>query len=163
MFADLSAMRGLKFAATLVAALALAGCASQQQNPNGVGPGAATPGSQQDFVVNVGDRIFFANDSSELSAEARAILDRQATWLGRYPRYSILLEGHADERGTREYNIALGARRSAATRDYLISRGVAPTRLRTLSYGKERPVAVCDDESCWSQNRRAVTVLGGSS
>jgi peptidoglycan-associated lipoprotein len=91
MFADLSAARGLKFAATLVAALALAGCASQNQNPNATGPGAATPGSQQDFVVNVGDRIFFANDSSDLSGEARAILDRQATWLGRYPRYSILL------------------------------------------------------------------------
>jgi peptidoglycan-associated lipoprotein len=90
------------------------------------------------------------------------MLDKQAQWLGQYPNYAITVEGHADERGTREYNIALGARRAAATRDYLTSRGVPKNRMKTISYGKERPVAVCDDISCWSQNRRAVTVLGGA-
>jgi peptidoglycan-associated lipoprotein len=93
----------------------------------------------------------------------RATLDKQAQWLGRYPRYSFTLEGHADERGTREYNIALGARRAQNVRDYLASRGIQPGRMRTVSYGKERPVAVCNDISCWSQNRRAVTVLGATS
>jgi peptidoglycan-associated lipoprotein len=88
-------------------------------------------------------------------------LDKQAEWLAKYPNYSILIEGHADERGTREYNLALGARRATSTRNYLVSRGVPASRLRTISFGKERPVAVCDDISCWSQNRRAVTVLEG--
>ncbi len=127
----------------------------------GVGGGvtSATPGSPQDFVVNVGDRVFFDTDSSELSATARATLDKQAMWLNQNRRYNFIIEGHADERGTREYNIALGARRATTTRDYLVSRGVAANRMRTISYGKERPVAVCNDISCWSQNRRAVTVL----
>jgi len=124
---------------------------------------AATPGSQQDFVVNVGDRVFFDTDSSDLSQQARATLDKQAQWLGHYDRYAFTIEGHADERGTREYNIALGARRAQTVRDYLILRGVSAQRMRTISYGKERPVAVCDDISCWSQNRRAVTVLDQSS
>lgn len=163
MWSDFGLVRGVKFAAVIATSLTLAACASQQDNNGmGSGAGAATPGSQQDFVVNVGDRVFFANDSSELSAEARGTLDRQATWLGKYPRYTVTVEGHADERGTREYNIALGARRATATRDYLMARGVASTRLKTISYGKERPVAVCDAESCWNQNRRAVTVLNGS-
>lgn len=156
--------RAAKFAAAIATALLLSACASQQPSDMGAGAGvgAATPGSQQDFVVNVGDRVFFANDSSELSPEGRGTLDRQAAWLARYARYTVTIEGHADERGTREYNIALGARRAAATRDYLISRGVAPTRLKTISYGKERPVAVCDADTCWNQNRRAVTVLNGA-
>jgi peptidoglycan-associated lipoprotein len=89
------------------------------------------------------------------------ILNRQVEWLGRYSQYSFTVEGHADERGTREYNLALGARRAAAVRDYMIARGIGASRIRTVSYGKERPVAVCDDISCWSQNRRAVTILGG--
>ena len=126
-------------------------------------PGAAAPGSQQDFVVNVGDRVFFETDSSELTDQSRATLDKQAQWLGNYNRYSFTVEGHADERGTREYNIALGARRAETVREYLISRGVAAQRMRTISYGKERPVALCNDISCWSQNRRAVTVLDQSS
>jgi len=109
--------------------------------------------------VNVGDRVFFDSDSTDLSPTAIATLDKQAQWLGRYPRYTILLEGHADERGTREYNFSLSARRGQNVRDYLASRGVAANRMRTVSYGKERPVAVCNDISCWSQNRRAVTVL----
>jgi peptidoglycan-associated lipoprotein len=150
----------------LVAGLALAGCANKK-TPNsaadlGLGAGAATPGSAQDFTVNVGDRIFFDTDSSAIRADAQATLSRQAQWLNKYRQYAIVVEGHADERGTREYNLALGARRAAATRDYLISQGVASNRLKTISYGKERPVAVCDDISCWSQNRRAVTTLGGA-
>ena len=153
----------------LVAVLAVTGCASKKNNlPNNAGDlglngaGAATPGSSQDFTVNVGDRIFFDTDSSVVRADAQATLARQAQWLQQYPNYAITVEGHADERGTREYNIALGARRAAATRDYLSSQGVPAKRMKTISYGKERPVAVCDDISCWSQNRRAVTVLGGA-
>jgi peptidoglycan-associated lipoprotein len=108
--------------------------------------------------------VFFDTDSSDLSPTARATLDKQAQWLNQYSQYSqFTIEGHADERGTREYNIALGARRAQAVRDYLASRGIAPSRMHTISYGKERPVAVCNDISCWSQNRRAVTVLGASS
>ena len=143
----------------LAAALAISACANQQSAQNGAGA-AAAPGSQQDFVVNVGDRVFFSTDSSELSAQARATLDKQAQWLNQYSQYAqFTVEGHADERGTREYNLALGARRAQTVRDYLISRGVAASRIRTISYGKERPVALCDDISCWSQNRRAVTDL----
>ncbi len=156
-----SIVRGAKFAAIIVATCAVASCAKQQAD--NLAGGAAVPGSQQDFVVNVGDRVFFDTDSSELSAQARATLDKQAQWLGNYSQYSFTIEGHADERGTREYNIALGARRAETVREYLTSRGVAPQRMRTISYGKERPVALCNDISCWSQNRRAVTVLGASS
>ncbi|MEO9336429.1 peptidoglycan-associated lipoprotein Pal [Mesorhizobium sp. SB112] len=155
-------------AIALVMGLALTGCASKK-TPNsaadlglGGGAGSATPGSAQDFTVNVGDRIFFDTDSSSIRADAQGILSRQAQWLNQYGNYAIVVEGHADERGTREYNIALGARRAAAARDYLASRGVAANRIKTISYGKERPVAVCDDISCWSQNRRAVTALSGA-
>lgn len=123
------------------------------------GAGAATPGSAQDFVVNVGDRVFFDTDSSSLNTEAQTILGRQAQWLSLYPRYTVTVEGHADERGTREYNLALGARRAKAAQDFLVARGIPATRVRTISYGKERPVALCDQDSCWAQNRRAVTVL----
>ena len=154
--------RGAKFALLVLGAIAIAGCAKQQPEPTATA-GAATPGSQQDFIVNVGDRVFFDTDSSELSQQARATLDKQALWLNQYNRYAFLIEGHADERGTREYNIALGARRAQTVREYLTSRGVSAQRIRTISYGKERPVAVCNDISCWSQNRRAVTVLNQSS
>jgi len=155
-------------AATLAVALAMAGCANRNQDANvgmaaAGGPGMAAPGSQQDFVVNVGDRVFFETDSTDLTPQSRATLDRQAQWLQLYNRYAFTIEGHADERGTREYNLALGARRSQVVRDYLASRGVDANRMRTISYGKERPVAVCDDISCWSQNRRAVTMLNASS
>jgi len=158
-------LRGVRLAGALAAALSIAACANQQAlNPQGTAAGQATPGSQQDFVVNVGDRVFFDTDSSGLSPQARTTLDKQAQWLTRYNQYSqFTVEGHADERGTREYNLALGARRAQTVRDYLISRGIAPNRIHTISYGKERPVAICNDISCWSQNRRAVTVLGASS
>src|SRR6516164_6688838 len=142
-------LRSAKFAAAVLATLAIAGCA--KQTDTSALAGAAIPGSQQDFVVNVGDRVFFETDSSELTEQARATLDKQAQWLSNYNRYSFTVEGHAD------------ARRAQTVREYLVSRGIAASRMRTISYGKERPVAVCDDISCWSQNRRAVTVLDQSS
>jgi len=156
-------LRGLRFAALLGSAMMVAACATNPNDPNAAGGSAATPGSAQDFVVNVGDRVFFETDSTELTPQARSTLDKQAQWLSQYNRYAFTIEGHADERGTREYNIALGARRAQVTRDYLIARGVDGSRMRTISYGKERPVAVCNDISCWSQNRRAVTVLNAGS
>jgi peptidoglycan-associated lipoprotein len=156
-----SIVRGAKFAAIILAGFIIAGCAKQQDQT--AMSAAASPGSQQDFVVNVGDRVFFDTDSSDLSDQARATLDKQAQWLNNYNRYNFTIEGHADERGTREYNIALGARRAQTVREYLVSRGVSAARMRTISYGKERPVATCDDISCWSQNRRAVIVLDQSS
>jgi peptidoglycan-associated lipoprotein len=170
MFSELSLFRSAKYACLLVAALSVGACArnnaaDQAQNAGAMGANAsaARPGSQQDFVVNVGDRVWFQVDSSELTQQSIATLEKQAQWLRAYPQYQFTVEGHADERGTREYNIALGARRAQAVRDYLASRGVQAHRMRTISYGKERPVAVCDDISCWSQNRRSVTVLNASS
>jgi peptidoglycan-associated lipoprotein len=156
--------RAVKLAMLAIVVLAVAGCAKNALDPNAAGANAAAvPGSQQDFVVNVGDRVFFETDSTELTPQSIATLDKQAQWLTTYAQYTFTVEGHADERGTREYNIALGARRAQAVRDYLTSRGIQAYRMRTISYGKERPVAVCNDISCWSQNRRAVTVLNASS
>ena len=153
-------LQGLKLAAVLAVALSMGACAKNATDANAsMNAGSATPGSQQDFVVNVGDRVFFESDQTELSPQAIATLEKQAQWLQTYNRYSFTIEGHADERGTREYNIALGARRAQSVRTYLASRGVDANRMRTISYGKERPVAVCNDISCWSQNRRAVTVI----
>jgi peptidoglycan-associated lipoprotein len=158
-------LQGLKFAAVLAVALSMGACA----NKNGLGAdgtmgaGAAVPGSQQDFVVNVGDRVFFESDQTDLAPQAIATLEKQAQWLQQYSRYSFTIEGHADERGTREYNIALGAKRAQSVKSFLASRGIDSHRMRTISYGKERPVAVCNDISCWSQNRRAVTVLNAGS
>jgi len=145
-------------------ALLLAAC-SQNPRPEDVGlapygkGGPATPGSSRDFSQNVGDIVYFSTDSTDLSPEAQQTLRSQARWLQQYSQYTITIEGHADERGTREYNIALGARRAQAVRDFLARGGVNAARIRTISYGKERPVAVCNDISCWSQNRRAQTVL----
>jgi len=155
-------LRNALAAALMAAAVVAAGCANQQAQLDTAQAGAATPGSAQDFQVNVGDRVFFETDSSSLTAQARGTLDRQVQWLAQYPNYTFTIEGHADERGTREYNLALGARRANAVRDYMISRGVGANRMRTISFGKERPVAVCDNISCWSQNRRAVTLLDGA-
>lgn len=142
----------------------VAACASNSTtDPNAAGLGGAnTPGSVAEFQsAAVGDRVFFDTDSSEINGQGQAILERQAQWLNRYTRYSFTLEGHADERGTREYNFALGARRAEAVKNYLVARGIAAGRIRTISFGKERPVATCDDISCWSQNRRVQTVLSG--
>ena len=155
-----------KLAGVIVMVAALAACSKkpQQQLAQGANAalaGPATPGTAREFAVNVGDRVYFTTDSSELTPQAQKTLSRQAQWLKRYQLYSITIEGHADERGTREYNIALGARRATAVKTFLAGLGVGAHRMRTISYGKERPVAVCDDISCWSQNRRAVTKLSG--
>jgi peptidoglycan-associated lipoprotein len=155
-------LQGLKLAAVLAVALSMGACANKNIGADAMAS-AATPGSQQDFVVNVGDRVFFESDQTDLSPQAAATLDKQIQWLQTYPRYQFTIEGHADERGTREYNIALGARRSQSVKAYMQSHGIDGNRMRTISYGKERPVAVCNDISCWSQNRRAVTVLNASS
>ena len=167
MFTQMRFLQGFKVAAVLSVALTMGACANKNSTlgsgADGSLAGAATPGSQQDFVVNVGDRVFFDSDQTELSPQAIATLENQARWLQSYPRYAFTVEGHADERGTREYNIALGARRAQSVRSFLASRGIDPSRMRTISYGKERPVAVCNDISCWSQNRRAVTVLNAGS
>ena len=168
MFSGVGLARAGKITAAVMIVLSLAACAGNKNKLSGpsagtAGYGTAAPGSVQEFATAVGDRVFFDTDSSELRPDARATLDRQAQWLNQYSQYPITIEGHADERGTREYNIALGARRAQAVREYLSSRGVNPQRMRTISYGKERPVAVCNDISCWSQNRRAVTVLNASS
>jgi peptidoglycan-associated lipoprotein len=156
-------IRAARLAGALALALVAASCANRSNDPGPTGAGSAPPGSQQDFVVNVGDRVFFESDSSELTPQSLGTLEKQAQWLQMYNQYTFTIEGHADERGTREYNIALGARRAQTVRDYLASRGVQAQRMRTISYGKERPVAVCNDISCWSQNRRVVTVLNTSS
>lgn len=120
---------------------------------------ASDPKSVAYFNQTVGDRILFAVDQSTLSPEARTILAGQASWLMDNQGYSAIIEGHADEQGTRDYNFALSARRAASVQDYLISQGINPSRLKTIPYGKERPISICSDESCYSQNRRAVTVL----
>jgi peptidoglycan-associated lipoprotein len=156
-------LQGLKLAAVLAVALSMGACANKNLNGMDANASAATPGSQQDFVVNVGDRVFFESDQTDLSPQAVATLDKQIQWLQSYPRYTFTIEGHADERGTREYNIALGARRAQSVKAYMTGHGIDQSRMRTISYGKERPVAVCNDISCWSQNRRAVTVLNASS
>jgi peptidoglycan-associated lipoprotein len=161
----------------LLATLALAAC----QNPDRYGTGGSggtggqggsggfvdttglgdpnDPRSIAYFNQTVGDRVLFAVDQSTLSAEARSILTAQAGWLNQNPGYAIIIEGHADEQGTREYNLALGARRAAAVQQFLVSQGVASNRMRTISYGKERPIEVCSTEVCYAKNRRAVTVL----
>jgi len=151
-------LRGFALVALLVA---VAACSRTPTTGVGnLGPNGGPPGSQQEFLVTVGDRVFFDTDSSSLTPTATATLDKQAVWLNKYGNYQhVLIEGHADERGTREYNIALGARRANVVLNYLISKGVQSNRLSMKSFGKERPVAICDDISCWSQNRRAVTVV----
>lgn len=117
------------------------------------------PGSQEDLAQNVGDRVFFGYDRYDVSDEARMVLDKQAAWLQQYANLSITVEGHADERGTREYNLALGERRANAVKNYLVALGVPASRITTISYGKERPAVVGSDETSWAQNRRGVTVV----
>ncbi len=119
--------------------------------------GSVTPGSQQDLVVNVGDRVFFAYDSHDVSPEGQATLDKQAEWLKRYPNVNVTISGHCDERGTREYNLALGERRANAAKNYLTALGVPAAQITTISYGKERPAVMGSDAAAWAQNRRAVT------
>lgn len=160
---------------TLLAAVALLGaCSSTKQNGDDVpvtfdtentqfsdepvyNEGTPIPGTQADLVVSVGDRVFFETDSTSLTASARATLENQASWLGEFQNVVITIEGHADERGTREYNLALGERRANSVKNYLVALGVAPSRVTTLSYGKERPAVPGSNQSAWSQNRRGVT------
>jgi peptidoglycan-associated lipoprotein len=167
----------LKLAGALAVVALLAGCA---ENPNAnsgaatgagagagigagtMGPGAAAPGSEQDLVQNVGDRVFFAFDSSKLTPEDQATLDRQAQWLERYPQVRVQIAGNTDDRGTEEYNLALGQRRANAARDYLVARGVSPARITTISYGKDRPVDPADNEEAWAKNRNAITSVIGA-
>ncbi len=153
----LTALRAVVVGLALVALVACESTNTEQ--PGAVNAEPATPGSERDFIVNVGDRVFFLTDTATLTDAARETLRRQAAWLKLYPNVRIQVEGHADERGTREYNIALSARRGNTTKAFLVSQGINPARVDTISYGKERPVALCDAESCWSQNRRSVTLL----
>ena len=160
-------LSGFKFAAVCCCFLALAAC-SKKNTPDldsGTGPGTNSsenaPGSVGDFQTNVGDRVYFSEDKSTLSAEAQETLRRQSEWLQQYSSVTVQVEGHADERGTREYNISLSARRATAAREFLIAQGVPGSRISSIAYGKERPVALCDADQCWSQNRRAVTVITG--
>lgn len=127
------------------------------------GAGAYAPGSQQALQAEAGDTVYFAFDSSQIRPESQAVLRQQATWLQANPGVRVVVEGHTDERGTREYNLALGERRAAAVRSFLIGLGVAPDRIRTVSFGEERPAVMGNDERAWALNRRAVTVIGGTS
>ncbi|ARJ65109.1 peptidoglycan-associated lipoprotein [Magnetospirillum sp. ME-1] len=158
----------LRFLTIVAAAALLAACESAPSDTGAKGgAGQTSPaagsgivkGSKEDFVANVGDRVFFDFDKSSLRADAKATLDKQAAWLKAYPNYSLTIEGHADERGTREYNLALGEKRANSVAEYLKAAGVAAARVKTVSYGKERPVALGSNEAAWSQNRRGVTVL----
>ncbi len=160
-------MRPLRIVAILAATLLVTACSNTPKpedtlsgglGANGRG-GPATPGSAKDFSQNVGDIVYFSTDQTDLTPEAQQTLSNQARWLQQYSQYSITIEGHADERGTREYNIGLGSKRAESVRAFLARNGISAGRVRTISYGKERPVAVCNDISCWSQNRRAQTVL----
>jgi len=177
----MNASRITRLALVGVAVAAMAACArkpveptvpqgpSEPSNPayptaptgpvDGGAVGAAVPGSEQDFVVNVGDRIYFDLDSYDVRSEAMPRLDAQAQWLQRYPSVTVRIEGNADERGTREYNLALGARRAEAVRNYLISRGIPAARIDTISFGKERPIAEGSSEDAWARNRNAHTAI----
>jgi peptidoglycan-associated lipoprotein len=162
-------MSGFKKAFVLVAALGLAACSNTSWNDAGAGGagGSGTAGSNLDpaspayFQETIGDRVLFLIDQSTLNPEAEAILQGQARWLTSNSDYVVTIQGHADEQGTREYNLALGARRANSAREYLISQGVAGSRIQVVSYGKERPLEICSAESCYAKNRRAVTVLAG--
>jgi peptidoglycan-associated lipoprotein len=157
-------MKTLLSAASILALLTA--CAEKPQTTaasTGAGTAVAAPtivpGSEEDLVKNVGDRVFFAFDKSILTSDDKATLDRQAAWLAKYPNVNVQIAGNCDERGTEEYNIALGQRRANAARDYLVAKGTAASRITTISYGKERPQpdALCHEESCWAKNRNAIT------
>ena len=152
----------LKFLGIAGLALLAACSSSDNSSSTGAGMGGAgniRPGSQEDLVANVGDRVFFDYDRSNVRADQRPVLQRQAEWMGRYPDVRVQVQGHADERGTREYNLALGQRRANAARDALVAGGVNSARVSTISFGKDQPASLGSDESAWAQNRRAVTVV----
>jgi len=152
-------MRLFKALATVTAMVLLAACSSEQQQTASAASTTVTPGSIGDFRQNVGDRVFFDTDMSTIREDGRQTLNRQAEWLKKYTNYPVTIEGHCDERGTREYNLALGERRANAARQYLIAQGIPASRIKTISYGKERPDPVGSDEAAWARNRRAVTEL----
>jgi len=166
----------LKFLALLAAAVLVAGCSSAPEQSTTTGgsggtpatsstpatqaqPAGPRPGSQEELVATVGDRVFFDYDSSSVKPDGRTVLNRQAAWLKQYGSVAITIEGHCDERGTREYNLALGERRANAVKDYLVAQGISPSRVKTISYGKERPVALGSNEAAYTQNRRGVTMV----
>lgn len=147
---------------TIAAAGLLVACSSTPDpvaSTAGAGAGTIRPGSQEDLVANIGDRVFFDTDRSTIRADQRAVLERQSRWMGQFPAVQVMVEGHADERGTREYNLALSQRRANSARDLLVAGGVAGTRIQTISYGKDRPDALGSNEESWARNRRAVTVV----
>jgi len=159
-------MSAPKLLAAFAAAALLSACASEPETAVATGTGNASAssgairvGSQEDLRANVGDRVFFGSDRSNIGADQRPVLERQARWLAQHAQNQVTVEGHADERGTREYNLALGQRRANAARDVLVASGVAGSRVQTVSFGKDRPEALSSDETSWSQNRRAVTVV----
>jgi len=157
----------IKILGALAAVALLAACSStppvtttsvaQSQGGQAVPPSGPVPGSEEDLVANVGDRVFFAFNKSDLTDEAQATLDRQAAWLAKYPQVSLQVAGNCDDRGTEEYNLALGNRRATAAKDYLVAKGVAAARLTTISYGKDKPTAQGDNEQAWAQNRNAIS------
>ena len=150
-----------KLLGALAAVALLAACADKKDAGASTGAGAATsgpvPGSQEDLVANVGDRVFFDFNLSTLKPDARSTLDRQSGWLSKYPQVNVQVSGNCDDRGTEEYNLALGQRRANSSRDYLVARGVAGSRVSTISYGKDRPTALGDSEQSWAQNRNTIT------
>ena len=152
-------MSMIKALSALAAMFLIAACSNNDTQTASAASTTVTPGSVGDFRQNVGDRVFFDTDSSTVREDGRQTLNRQAEWLKKYGNYLITIEGHCDERGTREYNLALGERRANAARQYLIAQGIPASRLKTVSYGKERPDPVGSDEAAWSRNRRAVTAL----
>lgn len=165
-------MTSMKLTLAAIALIGLSACDSNSsmgglgKNGGGSGNGgisqsALDPASIAYFNETIGDTVLFLVDQSTLTPEATALLDRQAAWLLDNPQNSVTIEGHADEQGTREYNLALGARRAASVQNYLVSRGLTDARIRTVTFGKERPLAVCSDEACWSKNRRSVTLVTG--
>lgn len=163
----------LRLLSVVAAAVLVAACSSDPENTgaaasgggaggSGMSSSVVRPGSQEDLVANVGDRVFFDTDRSTVRPDGRAILDKQSAWLKQNPSTTITVEGHADERGTREYNLALGNRRATAVKNYLVATGINANRITTISYGKERPAVVGSNEQAWSQNRRGVSVVTSS-
>jgi peptidoglycan-associated lipoprotein len=154
----------MKIVGALAAVALLAACSKSTPPETSAAPpmsnggtNSIVPGSQEDLVANVGDRVFYVLNSSSLSEEAQATLTKQSTWLAKYPSVTIQVAGNCDDRGTEEYNLALGNRRAKAARDFLVARGVSSSRITTISYGKDRPTALGDDDQAWAQNRNAIT------
>ncbi len=160
-------MTFIKAGLVVVSMMSLAACENGNIFGGGNGGSGATPegtieeNSLEYFATTIGDRVLFAVNEATLSDASKVVLDAQVAWLNQYPERTIIIEGHADEQGTREYNLALSARRAAAVQNYMVSKGLLASRLSVIPYGKERPLEICSTEACWSKNRRAVTVVAG--